>query len=160
VEFVVLRVIKPLIIVCLVIVITACAGKPSDAAINRDTDQQTTIGDGTRSPLDPIPGEENMSRGSLVIRESHLQIMESYPLQIALDIQGELPSPCHQLRAEVSEPDDQGRIQVELYSLSDPEVICIQVLEPFETNLSLGSYPDGSYTVWLNGELVGEFSQG
>jgi len=141
-------------------VITACAGQPGDAAINRDPDQQTTIGDGTRSPLDPFPGEENMSRGSLVIRESHLQIMESYPLQIALDIQGELPSPCHHLRAEVSEPDDQGRIQVELYSLSDPEVICIQVLEPFETNLSLGSYPDGSYTVWLNGELVGEFSQG
>lgn len=155
-----LRVIKPLILVCLVIVITACAGQPGDAAIDGDTDQQTTIGDGTRSLLDPVPGEENMSRGSLVIRESHLQIMESYPLQIALDIQGELPSPCHHLRAEVSEPDDQGRIQVELYSLSDPEVICIQVLEPFETNLSLGSYPDGSYTVWLNGELVGEFSQG
>ncbi len=155
-----LRVIKPLILVCLVVVITACAGQPGDAAINRDPDQHTTIGDGTRSPLDPFPGEENMSRGSLVIRESHLQIMESYPLQIALDIQGELPSPCHHLRAEVSEPDDQGRIQVELYSLSDPEVICIQVLEPFETNLSLGSYPDGSYTVWLNGELVGEFSQG
>lgn len=155
-----LRITKSLILVCLVIVITACAGQPGDAVLNRDTDQEKTIGDGNRSPLDPVPGEENLSRGSLVIKESHLQIMESYPLQIALDIQGELPSPCHQLRAEVRDPDDQGRIQVELYSLSDPEVICIQVLEPFETNLSLGSYPDGSYTVWLNGELVGEFSQG
>jgi len=158
-ELFVFRVFKLLVIVCLVIVLTACAGQPGDAGSKRDTDQQTTIGDGTRSPLDPIPGEENMSRGSVVIRESNLLIMESDPLQIALDIQGELPSPCHHLRAEVSEPDDQGRIQVALYSLSDPGEICIQVLEPFEAKLSLGSFPAGSYTVWVNGELVGEFTQ-
>ena len=153
------QVFKLLIIVCLVILLTACASQLDYPSINRETGNHTPLDDGTRSPLDPVPGEENMSRGALIISENNLLIMESYPLQIALEIQGELPSPCHHLKAEVIEPDDNSRIQVELYSLLDPDVMCIQVLEPFETMLSLGSFPDGSYTVWVNGEQVGEFTQ-
>ncbi len=36
----------------------------------------------------------------------------------------------------------------------DPEVVCVQVLQQFEETIELGSYTGGSYTVWLNGELV------
>ena len=85
--------------------------------------------------------------------------MESYPLQVALLIKGTLPTPCHRLRVEVSKPDIQNFIAVEAYSLVDPDQNCIQVLEPFDENIPLGSYPDGSYTVTLNGEEVGEFTQ-
>jgi hypothetical protein len=37
--------------------------------------------------------------------------------------------------------------------------VCIQVLQAFESSINLGTYPDGTYTVWVNGELVGEFTQ-
>lgn len=139
--------------------LAACGAVSGGSIINRDTDNQSVSEPGKRSPLEPIPGEENMSRGAVMISRSDLLIMESYPFQIALEIEGELPSPCHYLRADVSDPDAQNRIQVELYSLSEPEIVCIQVLEPFTTNISLGSFQDGSYTVWLNGEQVGEFNQ-
>jgi hypothetical protein len=43
--------------------------------------------------------------------------------------------------------------------LADPEEICIQVIQEFETRLPLGSFPDGSYTIWLNSKQVGEFTQ-
>ena len=111
------------------------------------------------SPLEPLPDEASMSRGEVSITSQELLIMESYPLQVALLIKGTLPTPCHRLRVEVSEPDIQNFIAVEAYSLVDPDQNCIQVLEPFDENIPLGSYPDGSYTVTLNGEEVGEFTQ-
>jgi inhibitor of cysteine peptidase len=110
-------------------------------------------------PLEPLPNEASMSRGEVTISSQELLIMESYPLQVALLIEGTLPTPCHMLRVEVSEPDDENRIMVEAYSLVDPTVICAQVLQEFDENIPLGSYPDGTYTVLLNGEEVGEFTQ-
>jgi hypothetical protein len=46
---------------------------------------------------------------------------------------------------------------VEAFSLQDPALDCIQVLQELEERLPIGSYSEGSYSVWLNGELVGEF---
>lgn len=111
------------------------------------------------NPLEPLPDEASMSRGEVSITFQELLVKESYPLQVALLIKGTLPTPCHRLRVEVSKPDIQNFIAVEAYSLVDPDQNCIQVLEPFDENIPLGSYPDGSYTVTLNGEEVGEFTQ-
>jgi hypothetical protein len=47
---------------------------------------------------------------------------------------------------------------VNVYSLVDPAEICIQVLEKFESNIPLGSYSSGNYTVLVNGEPVGEIN--
>ncbi|MGH2606114.1 MAG: hypothetical protein ACRDG5_05945 [Anaerolineales bacterium] len=82
---------------------------------------------------------------------------ESYPVQVALVLQGSLPTPCHELRTDVAEPDEQGRIVVDVYSLFDRDEMCIQVLQAFEETVELGSYTQGTFTVWVNGEQVGEF---
>ena len=34
--------------------------------------------------------------------------------------------------------------------------VCTQVLEPFEASVSLGTYTGGNYSVWVNGEKVGD----
>ena len=120
------------------------------------SEDPTPTGEAPRSPLDPIPGEADMVRGSVFIDSREILILESFPVQVMLNLKGSLPTPCHQLRAETSGPDEQNRIQVEVYSLSDPEEVCIQIIEPFETGLNLGSFPSGTYSVWVNGEMVGE----
>ena len=84
---------------------------------------------------------------------------ESYPLQVSLHLTGSLPTPCHQLKVEVSEPDADNIIVVDAYSLVDPNEMCIQVLKAFDETIPLGSYGDGTYTVVLNGEEVGSFTQ-
>jgi hypothetical protein len=38
-----------------------------------------------------------------------------------------------------------------------PEVLCAQVLPAFTITLPLGSYPRGSYLVWVNGDQIGNF---
>lgn len=111
------------------------------------------------SPLDPIPGEDKMKRGDATIGESEVLLLESYPVQVRLSLKGTLSTPCHHLRAKVNLPDAQNRIQVEVYSLYNPDEICIQMLQEFETSIPLGSFSKGSYTVWVNGKQVGEFTQ-
>jgi hypothetical protein len=90
------------------------------------------------------------------IDSQDILVMESFPPQYKLSLSGSLPTPCHQLRVKVSEPDAQNRIVVEAYSLVDPEEVCIQVLEPFEANVPLGSFASGEYTVLLNNQEIGQ----
>jgi hypothetical protein len=70
-------------------------------------------------------------------------------------IGGALPTPCHELRVEILDPDEQNRIYVEVYSLSEPGEICVQVLESFDESVPLKGFPSGEYSVWVNGEEVG-----
>jgi hypothetical protein len=105
----------------------------------------------------PQREDGNLTQGNVFIDRSELLIMESYPIQVALLLEGSLPTPCNQLRVVAKLLEEQSRIQVDVYSVTDPEQICAQVLEPFEVNIGLGSFPAGHYTVWVNGDQIGEF---
>jgi hypothetical protein len=106
----------------------------------------------------PQAGDSSLQPGEAYIDSSEILLLESYPVQVRLLLKGNLPNPCYQLRALVLDPDDQNRIDVEVYSVVDPEMICAEVLEPFETGVPIGSFADGIFTVWLNGEEVGTFN--
>lgn len=108
-------------------------------------------------PYSPQPDDSNMTRGNVFIEQSDLLIMESYPVQIMLVLKGNLPTPCNQLRVATNPPDEENQIHVDVYSVIDPNQMCAQVLEPFEVNVGLGSFPSGHYSVWINGESIGEF---
>ncbi|NPV57793.1 MAG: hypothetical protein HPY76_14150 [Anaerolineae bacterium] len=103
----------------------------------------------------PQPDDGNLVRGPVFIDSATIRAAESYPVQYAVVLEGNLPTPCHQLRAEVNLPDAHNVIRIELYSLVDPEVLCAQVLQDFETTLNL---PDGlaagEYTLSINEDLV------
>jgi hypothetical protein len=104
-----------------------------------------------------------MTRSEAAIQKSELVLLTDgladAPLHVMLSLKGTLPTPCYHLRARLSEPDKDNRIQVEVYSLYNPDEICIQVIQQFDTFIPLGSYPAGTYTVWLNGNKVGDFTQ-
>jgi hypothetical protein len=120
--------------------------------------ETASAGEAERSPVDPLPNESKMARGNVFVDESGVILMESFPVQAALLVSGSLPTPCHELKATVSEPDKENNIYVELYSLTDPNMACIQMIEQFETSIPLGSYSSGNYTVYLNGDEVGEIN--
>jgi hypothetical protein len=58
---------------------------------------------------------------------------------------------------EIDPPDAENKIFVDVYSVTDPNQVCVQVLKPFEASIDLGTFPSGHYTVWVNGEMAGEF---
>ncbi|HEX5943175.1 MAG TPA: hypothetical protein VFY66_12900, partial [Anaerolineales bacterium] len=94
---------------------------------------------------------------NVYINEASLIIRESFPPQISLMLVGDLPTPCNQLRVEIGAPDPENKIIVEVYSVVDSSQVCVQVLEPFDESIDLGTFPTGHYTVWVNGEMAGEF---
>jgi hypothetical protein len=98
-----------------------------------------------------------LQRDNVYLESIQLLYLESYPVQILLSIQGNLPDPCHHLRVAINPPDEKKDIVIEIYSVADPGQSCILVLEPFETGINLGSFPAGHYRLRINGELAGEF---
>ena len=141
------------------LVFSACSPDANLNDPNRPVDSNDPIpvepGNGTGGS-----GDEGKLTGNVYLNDVQLMVMESYPVQVAISISGNLPTPCNELRYTVAEQDADHQIFVEVYSVSSPDEICIEVLEPFTENISLPvqDLPDGSYTVFVNGELVGEFS--
>ncbi|MBN8654700.1 MAG: hypothetical protein J0M11_03120 [Anaerolineae bacterium] len=105
----------------------------------------------------PKPEDASLTRGEAYVDSSQLLTLESFPLQFMLNLKGNLPTPCNQLRIAVSPPDAENKVNVEVYSVSNPDEICVQVLAPFEVNYSLGSFPAGTYSLWVNGVKVADF---
>lgn len=110
-------------------------------------------------PQLPVDEDEpGMQRGAVYLDNIELVVRESYPPQIALMLEGSLPTPCHQLRVKIQEADARGRIEIMVYSLVDPGLICAQVLEPFTESIELTGLKDGEHSVFVNGQKVGEFN--
>lgn len=106
------------------------------------------------------PSEGQTIQGQVYLSEAALLIMESYPVQVAIQLTGDLPTPCHTLGAKIAAPNAENEIHVEIFSEAAADVMCVQVLQPFEERISLPmeGQPDGIYRVFLNGEPLGEFS--
>ena len=132
-------------------------GLPPDTAVTSPPVNEIPSDSPHVNPFAPKPGDEQLARGDVFIHEMSLVIRESYPPQISLSLKGDLPTPCHQLRAEIAPPDAESKIEVQAYSVVDAKTVCTQVLEPFEEFIDLGTFPPGHYAVWVNGELAGEF---
>lgn len=140
-----------LMIVLGIAVLAACSPTlPGDTPTNSQAPGDSPI-------YAPRAGDENLTRGEVYLDAAEILIMESYPLQFSVNLRGNLPTPCHQLRVTLDLPDAENQVHLQAYSLADPNEVCAQVLEPFEQNVYLGSFPAGHYTVWMNGELIGEF---
>ena len=109
--------------------------------------------------VDEIPSCD-LVRGMAFINNADLFIMESFPVSVMLSVQGELPTPCNVFKADVTEPNDKNEIHIDVYSEVEEGAVCIQVIQPFDENISIpmAGQPDGTYTVWVNDEKVGEFS--
>jgi hypothetical protein len=113
-------------------------------------------GDRQPSPWQPQPGDVALTRGEAFVNNHQILVLESFPPQFMLNLEGALPTPCHQLRVDVQPPDAQNRIQVSVYSLVDPTAVCIQVLSSFQANVRLDHLPAGKYTVLVNNVDVGQ----
>ena len=137
--------------------VVACTTTPPDTAVTSPPEGTMPTSQPSVNPLAPKPGDESLTRSEVFLHEASLIIRESFPPQVSLTFRGDLPTPCHELRAILNPPDTENKIDVEAYSVVNPDVVCTQVLQSFEESMDLGTYPSGHYTVWVNGQIAGEF---
>jgi hypothetical protein len=107
--------------------------------------------------LSPVSSDKNLTSGTVYIESSDLTINNDDPGKVEVVITGNLPTPCHKLRVKVAEPTADGRIDINAYTVTDPEKMCIQVLVPFETSIPLSDLVTGDYTLFLNEKQAGSF---
>lgn len=77
-------------------------------------------------------------------------IAESYPVQVFVEISGYLPDPCWNALEPVVEQDG-DRFEVEILGEREAGAMCPQVIENYDTTVSLGSPEPGVYLVSVNG---------
>ena len=114
---------------------------------------------GQQSEYAPQAGDSALTLGEAFVEDSSVLILESFPPQFRLSLVGSLPTPCHELRVAFSPPDARQQIMVDVYSVVNPDLMCMQVLAPFSATVSLDGYVVGpTYSVIVNGDRVGEFT--
>jgi hypothetical protein len=155
------------LLLLVILMVTACApqtdpthepgGLPPDTAVTSPAVDHLPTAETDRNPFAPKPGDELLTRGEVFLDETSLVIRESFPPQVSLSLKGNLPTPCHELRAVIAPADRENKIAVDVYSVVDPNVVCTQVLQPFAEFIDMGPFSSGHYTVWVNGGLAGEF---
>ena len=126
------------------ILLSACAGFASST-------QGSTL-----APWDPQPSDSRMQRGEVELTSVKIITLESDPHQYSLSIRGTLPTPCHQLRVAVTQSNDRSMIDFEVYSVFEPDEICIQVLEPFAEEIPIGVLTSRESLISVNGNRIGE----
>jgi hypothetical protein len=111
------------------------------------------------NPYLPQSGDETMLRGDAEIVSISVLMAETLPPHFSISLAYRLPTTCYQLRVTISQPDSQNRIQLGIYGLVPKDKPCnmMALLTPQEASIGLGSFPAGHYTVWVNGQQVGEF---
>lgn len=106
------------------------------------------------------PKIEDVSLQIAGVTITSVSLAESYeysPPRAILNILGYMPSVCNELRINISSPDENYRVFVEVYSLINKDIYCDNVFQQFEANILLGYYSVGRYTVWINESLAGDF---
>jgi len=87
-----------------------------------------------------------------LIDDITIQILESFPVQIHVQVSGNLPTPCRELGPIHQRfSDNFFEIAIHVTQLQT-FVACAQVLEPFQTTIPLDVYglPQGRYQVRVN----------
>lgn len=107
----------------------------------------------TQDDAAALPEDAKFTRGPAFLDIYDLFIVGA---QYELHLVGSTPTPCNALRVAVAPPDDQNRIIVDVYSVSNPKGVCADVLAPFDVQVPLGTNLVGTFTIWIYGQEVGQ----
>ena len=74
--------------------------------------------------------------------------------RLVLQVRGQRPRPCDGVRAQVRVAPDAARIEVEVFGIANPRMLCVEMLAPTQGVVDLTPWlqglPPGQYTVFLN----------
>lgn len=128
----------PILAVALAVALSACGGAGSASGdVHPDTPPTTDVN------LDDLP------HAPIFVGRRELHMDGDIG---RLGLAGDLPTPCHTPMWTVEH--GAGRIDVEVWTVVEPDLVCSQVLQPFDIEISLGEIT-GAATVFLDGEEIG-----
>lgn len=163
------RLVLPL---ALTLLIGACASGTADTVppvvpdtnVTNERPDVTEVPDGGSSTVTDPPGvpradpvQPPVEKGPFNVDRVDIMVMESFPIQVAVEIYGTIPTPCDMTGWKVDLVGDEIFIDVFSIPLNDPAASCVAVTEDVDVRVPLGSFESGSYTVYVNGDEYGDF---
>ncbi len=89
-----------------------------------------------------------------VVESVDALLLESFPVQIQLQVRGYHPDGC-EAPVQVEQRRDGNNVYVELYRVLPAAVMCPMVLQPLDRTVSLdGGFEPGTYTIDVNGVVI------
>jgi len=139
-----------LLFALIVVLITACGPKAAETPAFQGN-----------NPYAPQTGDGDLMAGDITVDSSSVRLAESQPPQVMVNFAYFQPTPCYQLRVEVSKPDSDDHINLKAYAVAEKDKPCalMALATPLRASLNLGSFPSGHYVVLLNGNQIGEFDE-
>lgn len=112
------------------------------------------------NPYAPQPSDAGMMQSKIEIVSASVITTESMPPQVSVALADRLPTPCNDLRVNISRPNQENRILLEVYSVAPKDKPCtlMALATPQQVTIDLGSFPAGQYTVWVNGVQASGFN--
>jgi len=110
------------------------------------------VGCGPSAPTE-TPGD-GLTYGKAAVEEVNLQIMESFPVQVAAVAMGNLRDGCTEIdEVRQSFDEETQTFTIEITTVRDADAVCTQALVPFEERIELDvrGLKAGTYTVDVNG---------
>jgi hypothetical protein len=107
----------------------------------------------TPTPTPPTGGGSGeVITGEANVESIEIIMLESFPVQVSVTASGYLPDPCTAISG-TEQTMEGDTIYLEIKTSRPADVVCIQVLEPFEETypLDVAGLPAGTYTVDVNG---------
>jgi len=110
------------------------------------------------NPFLPQAGDSDMVRTDVQIISAFLNL-EQPQNSVLLGFTFYKETACDLLRVTVDQPNVQNQINVSVYAVGKKDKPCtlVTLRAPLQANLTLGSYPKGHYSVYVNGVKAGEF---
>lgn len=143
-----------------VLVASGCVLPPVPVGVPAtDPNRPVSSNDVTAQPAEPpTPSRGEVEVFPAQVESLDILILESFPVQINVQVRGLLPGNCAQL-GEASVEQQGDTFQVSVPALRPRNAVCTRNLVPFETNVSLPvrGLAAGTYTVDVNG-VTGTFT--
>jgi hypothetical protein len=110
------------------------------------------------SAYQPQPGDSKLQSEEIDADTVAVESSSGKNTFSVLSINGSLPTPCHQPRVVVSLPDSKNRINIKLYSVVNPELMCAQVITSFNIFIQLDQLKQsGEYIIVVNNQEMARF---
>ena len=99
---------------------------------------------------------DNLEERPAPVESIDILLLESFPVQVHVVIEGYLPNPCHEITR--IEQLKEGNTFYVTVMMKDSGLICIQIIGEFQEVVALDVYglPAGTYQVDVNG-VTGSF---
>lgn len=142
--------ISAILMAMLIFVLAACGGvtggEPAADDLPGNDETPTAV------PAEPTDAGNEVLMDTATVESIQINIMESFPVQVSVQVSGYLGDGCTEL-AGVETTQDGNTFEVSVITQRPADAICTQQLVAFDENVSLdvAGLPAGTYTVNVNG---------